>query len=153
MDRTRRHFLHVTSQAALASLALGLIGPGRVLAGPERRGFDALTVPDALRGIDATNASESRDIVLRVPDVADNAAAVPVDIVSNIPDTESISVLVDKNPHPLAARFTFANGALPQVQVRLKMAQTSPVRVVVKAGGKTWQMSRQVQVTIGGCGA
>ncbi len=153
MEYSRRDVLTVLSHSAVAMMVLGLTSPGRVLAAPERRGFDAVTVTDALRGIDAAAASESRDIVLRVPDVADNAAAVPLDIVSNIPNTESISVLVDKNPHPLAARFNFSNGALPQVHLRLKFAQTSAVRVVVKAGGKTWQISRQVQVTIGGCGA
>ena len=153
MNDARRYFLQAVSHTAVAGLALGLIGPGRVLAATERRGFDAISVNDALRGIDAAAASDTRDIVLRVPDVADNAASVPMDIVSNLPNTESISVLVDKNPHPLAARFNFSPGVLPQVHVRVKMAQTSNIRVVVRAGGKTWQIAREVKVTLGGCGA
>jgi len=146
MNLLRRQFIQVTSLSAL-------LGPGLAWAKTNRPAFDAVTLQEALRGLDAAGASESRDIVLKVPDVADNAAAVPVDITSNIPNTESISVLVDKNPHPLAARFNFAPGVVPQVHLRLKMAQSSPVRVVVKAGGKTWQLSREVKVTLGGCGA
>ena len=54
---------------------------------------------------------------------------------------------------PLAASFSFANGALPQVRVPLKMAETSRVRAVVKtADGKQWHAQREIKVTLGGCG-
>ena len=155
MTSHRRLFLKgLTAHAALAGLvSAGLLRPTRVLAADMWPAFGATTLNDALRGIEAAGAAESSEIVLKVPDIAENAAVVPIDVTSNIPGTESISVLVDKNPHPLAARFNFSNGALPQVHLRVKMQQTSNVRVVVKAGGKTWQMFREVKVTLGGCGA
>lgn len=150
----RRLFLQasITRGTLAALIAAGALRPGRVLAAA-RPAFDATTLPAALRELQAGAAAESRDILIKVADIAENAAIVPVDIASNIPDTESISVLVDKNPHPLAARFNFSEGALPQVHVRLKMAQSSNIRVVVKARGKTWQAFREVKVTAGGCGA
>ena len=76
----------------------------------------------------------------------------PVDVVSNIPNTSSISILVDKNPFPLSASFEFSNGALPEVSARLKLSQTSMVKAVAKADGKFYTAQKEVKVTIGGCG-
>jgi len=50
------------------------------------------------------------------------------------------------------AKFDFAEGALPFVKVNVKMAETSDVRVVATAGGKSYQASKEIKVTIGGCG-
>jgi len=77
---------------------------------------------------------------------------VPVEITSNIPSTSSIAVLVDKNPFPLVAKFDFMEGALPFVKVNLKMGETSEVRVVATAGGRNYVATREIKVTIGGCG-
>jgi sulfur-oxidizing protein SoxY len=52
----------------------------------------------------------------------------------------------------MIADFEFSNGAEPYISTRIKMAKTSIVRVAVKAGGKNYTSSREVKVTIGGCG-
>jgi sulfur-oxidizing protein SoxY len=44
------------------------------------------------------------------------------------------------------------NGAEPFVSTRIKMGETSALRVVVQAGGKHFMAAREVKVTIGGCG-
>jgi sulfur-oxidizing protein SoxY len=77
---------------------------------------------------------------------------VPIDITSNIPGTESISLFIEKNPSPYVATFDMTKGAVPYVHLRVKIGQSSPVRVVVMAGGKYYQASKEVKVTIGGCG-
>jgi sulfur-oxidizing protein SoxY len=77
---------------------------------------------------------------------------VPVEVQSNIPGTTALVVLVEKNPFPLAARFSFMDGALPFVKVNLKMGETSDVRVIAMAGGKSFAATREIKVTIGGCG-
>jgi sulfur-oxidizing protein SoxY len=41
---------------------------------------------------------------------------------------------------------------VPFVHLRAKMGETSPVRVVVAAGGKFYTTAKEVKVTIGGCG-
>ena len=92
------------------------------------------------------------DILFRAPDIAENGAVVPIDISSNIPNTTSIAVLVEKNPNALSAYFDFTSGALPDVSLRLKLAQTSMVKVVVKADGKFYTVQKEVKVTVGGCG-
>ena len=61
-------------------------------------------------------------------------------------------MVVEKNPFPLAARFDFADGAQPYVKVNVKMGESSFIRVVAEAGGRFYTASKEVKVTIGGCG-
>jgi sulfur-oxidizing protein SoxY len=46
----------------------------------------------------------------------------------------------------------FLDGALPYVKVNVKMGETSDVRVIVEANGKRYAASKNIKVTIGGCG-
>ncbi len=87
-----------------------------------------------------------------MPEIAENGAVVPIEITSRIPGTTSISVVAEKNPFPLVAHFDFLEGALPFVKLNMKMGETSDVRVIAQAGGKSYSASRNVKVTIGGCG-
>jgi len=139
---------------SLAALfAAGLLKPSQVLAAEwNKSAFEAKDLSAALASIGADAAAESKDIVIKAPDIAENGAVVPIDVSSNIAGTQSIAILVEKNPLPLTSSFDFANGALPQVAVRLKMGQTSNIKVVAKAGGKSYIATKEVKVTIGGCG-
>lgn len=155
MDALRRTLLKGAGAtgAVAAAIAAGVLKPSQALAAEwNKNAFEAKDVAGALKGLGAGAAADSKDIVIKAPDIAENGAVVPVDVASNIPNTQSISVLVDKNPFPLAAHFDFANGALPQVAVRLKMGQTSNIHVIAKAGGKTYVAVKEVKVTVGGCG-
>jgi sulfur-oxidizing protein SoxY len=77
---------------------------------------------------------------------------VPVTITSKIANTQSISIVIDKNPFPLSSTYEFSNGADSYVSTRLKMGQTSNVVAIVKADGKFFSASKEIKVTIGGCG-
>ncbi len=137
----------------LAFLALALLKPWSALAATwNKDAFGAKTVPDALKSIGAAGAAPSKDIVIEAPQIAENGMVVPIEVSSNIPGTRAISVLVEKNPSPLAGRFEFLDGALPFVKVNVKMAETSDVRVVAEAGGKHFVATKEIKVTIGGCG-
>lgn len=139
--------------AYAAAFAAGVLKPVIALAAEwNKAAFDAKDLAGAMKGTGAASPADSADIVLKAPDIAENGAVVPIEVTSNIPNTESISVFVEKNPFPLAASFDFANGAVPSVAVRLKMAQTSNVKVVAKAGGKYYAATKEVKVTVGGCG-
>ena len=61
-------------------------------------------------------------------------------------------LLIEKNPFPLASRFDFRDGALPYVKVNVKMGETSDIRVLAEAAGKYYSATKEVKVTIGGCG-
>ena len=90
--------------------------------------------------------------MIEAPQIAENGAVVPIEISSNIPGTTSIAVLIEKNPFPLTGKFDFKEGALPFVKLNVKMGETSDVRVVAMAGGKPFAATREIKVTIGGCG-
>jgi len=156
MDALRRTLLKGAGATGVltAAIAAGLLKPSQVLAAEwNRAAFDAKDVAGALKAAGAGNAAESKDIVIRAPDIAENGAVVPVEIVSNIPNTISLAVMVDKNPFPLTTAFDFANGAVPEMALRVKMGQTSLVEALAKTSdGKFYIAKKEVKVTVGGCG-
>ncbi|MBI5898917.1 MAG: thiosulfate oxidation carrier protein SoxY [Rhodocyclales bacterium] len=155
MNQTRRIVLRgAGSIGALSALIMaGVLKPTAAYAADwNKAAFEAKDTPAALKGLGAASAAESKDLVLKVPDIAENGAVVPVDVISNIPNTTSIAILVDKNPTALSAQFSFANGALPEVSARIKMGQTSLVKAVAKAGDKFYIAQKECKVTVGGCG-
>lgn len=152
MDHRRRSFLAVAGGAG-ALVAAGLLRPSVVDAATwNKQGFEAKAFNDAVKNLGATNMIETKDIAITAPDIAENGAVVPVAITSKIPNTQSISILAEKNPFPLAATFDVSNGAEAYASVRIKMGQTSNVRAVVKADGKFYTAVKEVKVTVGGCG-
>ena len=138
--------------AVLSAFGAGLLKPGRALAARNASAFEAKSAVDAMKALGMTNAEDSKDIVIRAPDIAENGAVVPIDVTSNIAGTTSISVFIEKNPFPYTGTFDFAEGSVPFVHLRAKMGETSPVRVVVAANGKFYTAAKEVKVTIGGCG-
>ena len=142
-----------TLLAVLPLLAAGLMKPLAALAAAwNKDAFGAKTVADALKSLGAASTAPSKDLVIEAPQIAENGMVVPIEVTSNIPGTRAISVIVEKNPFPLAGRFEFLDGALPFVKVNVKMAETSDVRVLAEAGGKHFVATREIKVTIGGCG-
>ncbi len=155
MNQLRRTFLKLSGAAGTLALAVGagLLKTGEALAATwNKAGFESKAVADALKSLGAANPAESKDIIITAPDIAENGAVVPVAVTSKIPNTQSISIIAEKNPFPLASTFEVANGAEGYVSTRLKMGETSNVRAVVKADGKFFYAVKEVKITIGGCG-
>lgn len=155
MNPLRRAFLKNAGAVGTIAIAIatGLLKPGVVFAAAwNSLAFTAKDPADAIKNAGYDGATESSDILIKAPDIAENGAVVPVSATSNIPGTTSMAIFVEKNPAPLIANFEFSNGAEPHISTRVKMAKTSIVRVSVKAGGKNYTSSREVKVTIGGCG-
>ncbi len=155
MNPTRRTVLKGTGATAalVAMVGAGVLKPTAAYAADwNKAAFEAKDVAGAIKGMGGASAADSKDLVLTAPDIAENGAVVPVSAVSNIPNTTALAILVDKNPQPLSSYFEFANGAVPDVAVRLKLGQTSMVRVVAKADGKFFVAQKEVKVTVGGCG-
>ena len=115
--------------------------------------FEAKDSKAALEAsLGSSSTTESADIKLKAPDIAENGAVVPVTVTSNIANTETISIVVAENATPLAATFNLGANTKGFVSTRIKMGKTSDVTAVVKAGGKLYSTSKNVKVTIGGCG-
>jgi sulfur-oxidizing protein SoxY len=154
MNNQRRTVLKTGSGAALLSMlaAAGMITPGMALADWNKAAFDAKSLPDTLKALGATQPMDSKDVQVTGPDIAENGAVVPVGVTSAIPGTTLVAILIDKNPNALAASFTLPEGTEPSVQTRVKMGQTSNVYALVKAGDKFYMATKEIKVTLGGCG-
>ena len=155
MNQNRRVLLKSTLAAGATGLAIsaGLLTPKTVLAAWPKAAFEAKDVNAALEtALGSSAATESSDIKIKAPDIAENGAVVPVTVTSNIANTESISIVVAKNATPLAATFILGATTKGDVSTRIKMGKTSDVTAIVKAGGKLYSTSKNVKVTIGGCG-
>ncbi len=141
----------VSCAITLAGLTtLGLM-PSAAQAARNENAFNAKTVSDAVKALGAT-AVDSKEIVITSPDIAENGAVVPVTVQSNLPKTEEIYILVEKNPNPMSAAFTIPEGTEASVQTRVKMGQSTNVHAIVKAGGKFYSTVKETKVTLGGCG-
>lgn len=114
--------------------------------------FDATKGSQAIADLFGETPTASDRVQLKIPDIAENGAVVPVTISTDLENVESISIVVEKNPTPLAASFELGPRSLPTVSVRIKMGESSPVTAIVKADGKLYSTSKDVKVTIGGCG-
>jgi len=151
VDRERRRLMKVASAVA-AVLVTGLLKPIAALAAWNKEAFGAKTPADAMKGIGVNDAVPNKDLVIEAPEIAENGAVVPIEIASTIAGTKSIAVIIDKNPFPLVGKFDFLDDALPFVKLNVKMGQTSAVRVIAEAGGKHYVATKNIKVTIGGCG-
>jgi sulfur-oxidizing protein SoxY len=153
MNSIRRHVLKAAGSAGLigTAIAAGLLKPGQALAAWNDAGFSATKSADALAAIGASAAAASNDVQVKAPDIAENGAVVPVEVVTALPNVESIAILGEKNANPLIAIYNLTDfdGSL---STRMKMGQTANVRAVVKAGGKFYTAAKEVKVTVGGCG-
>ena len=140
--------------------ALGVLGaasalmiPLRALATTAKAGFEAVTPDDAIKAIAGDYPIEQSDaITFKIPEIAENGAVVPVSVATDIPDVQSISILIDENPNPLAATFVISPDSFADVSTRVKMGKSSQVRVLVQTPERIYTTARAVKVTIGGCG-
>jgi len=156
MDNGRRKVLKGTGGAAVMGLAMvaGLFRPGSAFAQASwnKSAFETKSFNDTVKAMGGATAAESKDITITSPDIAENGAVVPFTISSKIPKTENVAILIEKNPNTLAASFAIPEGTEPWVNTRVKMGQTSNVIALVKADGKFYYTSKEVKVTLGGCG-
>ena len=163
----RRDFLHRTGATAVALGAAGLhsahaqtpaaapVSAAAVVnaAGWNKVAFDSKSLADAAKAMGATTAPvESKDLVLRAPEIAENGNVVRIGAQSNIAGTTQIAFVVEKNPSALAAAFDVPTGTDANVETNIKMGQSSNVYALAKAGDKFYYAVKEVKVTLGGCG-
>ena len=154
MNNQRRTVLKSGSGAALLGIlaAAGIIKPGMALADWNKAAFDAKSMADTLKALGAGTPTDSKDVQVTGPDIAENGAVVPVGVTSTLANVSMVAVLVEKNPNALACTFTLPEGTECNVQTRVKMGQTSNVYALVKADGKFYMATKEIKVTLGGCG-
>jgi len=154
MNVTRRSFLKRSGGATVVALAAsaGLTKLEPAYAGWNDAAFKTKTLNDTVKALGGQAAAESKDIQINSPDIAENGAVVPISVTSKMGNTESIAILVEKNPNALSANFVIPAGTEAFVSTRVKMGQTSNVTALVKADGKYYYSTKEIKVTLGGCG-
>ncbi len=146
---SRREVLATAGVAALVGLGAG---PGGARAAPA----DARAALDDLVG--GRQPQQGR-VVIELPEIAENGNTVPLAVsvegemtASNY--VKSIHVVAEENPRPNVASFHFtARSGKARVATRMRLLKTQNVVAVAEmSDGSVYEASRQVKVTIGGCG-
>ena len=146
IDAPRRGLLRATLAVVFA-----IIVPLKAWAARNAAAFDTRMLEEGVAAIGANSAIETDRIVFKAPDIAENSAIVHLEIQSLLPQTETIWLFAEKNPQPLVAQFDLLPGLEPFIAVRIKMADSAFLRVVVKAADRFYFVRRETKVTIGGC--
>jgi sulfur-oxidizing protein SoxY len=152
---TRRLVLQGAGLAALAGVGISFgLAPALAAANDKypEDAFKQKGEADAIKLLYGKTAEASDKVKLDAPEIAENGAVVPISVTTTLENVTSISFLVSENPNALAASYKIPAGTMPSVANRLKMAKTSNVIVIVEAGGKLYSATKEVKVTVGGCG-
>ena len=150
MNQQRRSLLKYSAVFGLMASA-GLISVAQAQEW-NKAAFEGKTLDEVLKSLGGSSADKSGAITINAPDIAENGAVVPVGVTTTMPKTQQIASLVEKNPSALAAQFMMTADTEPFVASRVKMGQTSNVHALVKADGKWFVSTKEVKVTLGGCG-
>lgn len=124
------------------------------------KGPNEFSYADALKAITGGKGAKPSDkISLKVPEIAENGAVVPVTVEVESPMSDSdyvktIHIFATKNNNSrcIAVHLTPANGKA-MFSSRIKLGQTQDVATIVEmSNGEFLTAAQNVKVTIGGCG-
>ena len=153
---TRRLVLRGAGSIVLAGLSVATFHtPAALAAANDKYPEDAFKQKDgkeAIKLLYGRTAEPSDKIKLDAPEIAENGAVVPISVSTSLTEVTSIAFVVPENPNVLAAYYKMPQGTMPSIANRLKMAKTSTVIVFVESGGKLFSATKEVKVTVGGCG-
>ncbi len=153
---TRRLILQGAGAVALMGLGTVPFGLASAFAAANDKypedAFKAKNGAEAIKSLYGKTAEPSDKVKLDAPEIAERGAVVPISVSTTLAAVTSISFLVSETPNALAASYKMPPGTMPSVANRLKMAKTSNVIAIVEAGGRLYSATKEVKVTVGGCG-
>jgi sulfur-oxidizing protein SoxY len=148
---SRRNVLKaVLTGGVIASI--GMVIPRIALAVWNQTAFKSDNQDTAMDALYDSAPNASAEVTLKAPDIAENGAVVPISVKSDLADVKTIAIFVADNPTPLAAQFFIPAGTKADVSCRIRMGKTSAVTAVVETATGNFSASKEVKVTIGGCG-
>jgi sulfur-oxidizing protein SoxY len=152
----RREFVQSTTGAAALGLAASAgLFPAAASAQTawNQAAFEAKNLADVVKALGgAVAASESKDVTLSAPEIAENGNVVRLGAQSGIAGTTWLGLVVEKNPAALTAGFDVIAGTDANMSTNVKMGQSTNVYALAKAGDKFFYAVKEVKVTLGGCG-
>ena len=147
----RRSMLKAAGTISAAAAALAAF-PRAVFAAYSEKAFKNPKIEDSLNELFGGNATTpSGDVKLKAPDIAENGAVVPIEVSTSM-KADKIAFMVKENPNPLAIVADIPAGTEAMVKTRVRMGKTTQVTAIVSSNGKLYTASKEVKVTIGGCG-
>jgi sulfur-oxidizing protein SoxY len=150
---TNRRDMLAHSATLMGLLATAGLLPQAAHAAWTQAAFEAKSMADVIKALGGGAATESKDITLTGPDIAENGAVVPVGCSTTLPGVRRMALLVEKNPSVLAAVFDVTDAVDANSGTRVKMGQSSNVfAVALMADGKVLYGVKEIKVTLGGCG-
>ena len=152
---TRREVLKRSATVASMLIAAGLLpAVARAqAAGYNTAAFEVKTMADLMKALGGSAPTESKDVTVQGPDIAENGAVVPVGASTTLPGVKRLLLLVEKNPNIMTSMFELTDAVLPSVSTRVKMGQSSNViAVAMMNDGRVLYAQKEVKVTLGGCG-
>ena len=150
--QTRRQMLKTSATVAGLLATAGLM-PGAAQAAWTQAAFDAKTLAEAAKALGGGVPTESKDITITGPDIAENGAVVPVGVSTALPGVKRLALMVEKNPSTLAAVFDVSDAVEANVNTRVKMGQSYNVfAVALMNDGRVLYAVKEIKVTLGGCG-
>jgi sulfur-oxidizing protein SoxY len=153
--KTRREVLRQGAAVASLLMAAGLLPPfARAQAAAwNSAAFESKSIADLMKALGASAPTESKDVTITGPDIAENGAVVPLGAASTLPGVKRLMLLVEKNPNVLSAMFDISEAVEPSINTRVKMSQSSDVYAVAMMNdGRVLYAAKEVKVTLGGCG-
>lgn len=134
----------------LGSVAIAALAVAPAQARPEAEAL----VKEFARG----KAVQDAGLVLDIPELSENANAVPVGIriddkLSEGRYCEEILLIAEKNPRPMACRFKFSSGTgMVNIVTRIRLAESQTVIALARMSDGVILVQRTaVTVTVGGC--
>ncbi len=148
----RRALLSHSAKVA-ALLASGGFLPLFAHAAYNPQAFEVKTMAELVKLLGGSSPTESKDVAVTGPDIAENGAVVPIGVSTTLAGAKRLLLLVEKNPSVLAAMFDVSDAVDANFSTRVKMGQSSNVYAVAMMGdGKVLFAQKEVKVTLGGCG-
>ena len=151
MKTRREALMHGSTVLALLATAGLLSQPAH--AAWAKAAFDAKTLAETVKSLGGGTATESKDVSITGPDIAENGAVVPLGASSTLAGVKQLLILVEKNPSALVAMFNVTDAVDANFSTRAKMGQSSDVyAVAIMNDGRALWAKKEVKVTLGGCG-
>lgn len=148
----RREMLSHSAKVAALLATAGLL-PQAAQAAYNAAAFEFKTMAELIKSLGGATPTESSDVTVTGPDIAENGAVVPIGVSTALPGVKKLLLLVEKNPSVLSAMFDVTDAIDANISTRVKMGQSSNVyAVAMMADGKVLFARKEVKVTLGGCG-
>jgi len=155
IEMNRRELMASSAKVASLMLASGVFGKAAQAAGDAagKGAFEAKSLADVVKALGYGAPTESKDVSITAPDIAENGAVVPLGATTTAAGVKQMLLLVEKNPSVLAALFNVSPEVEASFSTRVKMGQSSNVyAVAVTNDNKVLYALKEVKVTLGGCG-